>query len=411
MFIALDPMIIGQTRLYSHEGLMSVLVFLSWVSFYYFFRHGGHWSTLLVSGAAAGLAVLTKITALGLIPLVGIFWLVEFFRTRPRNYSQAFSRHLRRTLWPLLVWVLLLLVVFIAFWPATWSNPVETIIHMINHTRGFGAGENNLRLDLVWRNLLDYSASLWSHPTLITWAGVFLFLAALAFRKQAKTDHQELSLYTFLYSLVVYLTISIFVTNIQAVRYMTSIHLFLAMTAGLGFSTFFKWLGSLRKFKNRNLIIAVLTAAILVSQVLSFIPAAPYYYTYNHPLRVNTWWGVHGAFLDQAGDYLAAKPHAEDLGAMTFSPGSLMFFFPGKTHMIVPISNWKARDIERLEQSDYLVIDYILRNKETPPRVITDIDQAGTLPEHTISYQGRTFVWIYKVSDLPPEAFIPDSEE
>ncbi len=192
---------------------------------------------------------------------------------------------------------------------------------------------------------------------------------------------------------------------------MTSIHIFLAMTGGLGFSLLYKWLESKKITKKSDWILSGLITVLLVSQVIVILPAAPYYYTYNNPLRVNTWWCVHGAFLDQAGDYLAAKPDAEELTAMTFSPGSMMFFFPGKTNMIFPIPAWKTRDVERLEESDYLVIDYILRNLKAPPRIIEDIDRAGILPEYKISYQGRTFVWIYKVSDLPAEVFIADQGE
>ncbi len=85
MFIIIDPMIIGQTRLYSHEGLLSVLVFLSWVSFFEYYRRSQHWTSLFISGIAGGLAVATKISALGLVPMIGVFWLFEWFVTRPQK--------------------------------------------------------------------------------------------------------------------------------------------------------------------------------------------------------------------------------------------------------------------------------------------------------------------------------------
>ena len=187
---------------------------------------------------------------------------------------------------------------------------------------------------------------------------------------------------------------------------MSSVHTFLALTSGIGFALLLGWLGEQRFAKSRAWLAPAALAVVLLAQVLTFLPAAPYYYVYNQPLKFNVWWETHGAFLDQAGDYFAAKPNAEDLTVMSFSPGSIMFFHPGETLLLIPDGEWNENDVEKLSRSDYLVLDFEFRNLIRPPRIVEETNMVT--PEHTIDFQGRTIVWIYRVADLPPSAFIPD---
>ena len=409
MFIALDPFVIGQSRLFSHEGLMSVLVLLTWLSFYHYIKAGRQWASLLISGLAAGAAVLTKITALGLLPLVGLLWLGDLLRENPKEKS-ARSSHFYSYLWPMLVWLLVLVVVFVTLWPATWSNPIGTVTYMIDHTRGFSGSTPSASFNLtgglarVW----DYIASIWAHTTLITWAGVLAFVL-IAFSKKKKEQFKELIplvSYTFHYDLVVILTVGLLVKNIQGARYMASVHTFLALTGGVGFWMLIEQVRELAPVRRYTWFAPVVLGVVLIGQVLTFLPAVPYYYVYEQPLKTNVWWEVHGAFLDQAGEYIAQKPNAEGLTVITFSPGSLMFFHPGETTLLIPKGGWGADDVRRLEAADYLVFNYEFRNLDSSPRIVHETE--GVTPEHTIEFMGRTLVWIYRVVDLPPSAFIPD---
>lgn len=411
MLIALDPFVLGQTRLYSHEGLMSVLVLLSWVSFFYYTRSRQSWFALAVSGLAAGAAALTKITALALLPLIGLFWLIETLRSRRQDGARRPGQGILRSFVPLLVWGLLLIGLFYALWPAMWADPIGRIAYLIDHTRGFsGAARMVLPLSARLSALPEYLASLWAHASLITWLGVILFLTAAALRTQFSPDRNALALagWPHLYNLIVLLVIAFVVTAIQGPRYMTSIHLFLALTAGVGYSLSLGWVRQHTWAERRAWLPAAFLATLLIIQAAKILPAAPYYYTYNQPLTVGRWWDVHGAFLDQAGEYLAAQPNAADLTVMTFSPGSLMDFFPGEIRLVFPLPGWKDRDVRHLSESDYLVLDSTIRLIPNPPRVIADIDRAGIQPVFTAGFDGRTLVWVYRVSDLPPEAFIPD---
>ncbi len=411
LFIVLDPFVLGQTRLYSHEGLMSVLVLLSWVSFFYYLRSDKHWLALAISGLAAGAAALTKITALALLPLIGLVWLAETRRGWNQTGKDRSWQSYLKALRPLLIWGVLLVGLFCLLWPAMWADPLGRIAYLIDHTRGFsGATRMLIPLSVRLTGITDYLASIWAHATPVTWLGVVLFLIAAAFRKRFNPDRSTLALagWPHLYNLVVLLVISLVVTAIRGPRYMASIHLFLALTAGIGFALTLAWIRQWSWTQRRAWLPSVILAVLLTTQAALILPAAPYYYTYNQPLTVGRWWDVHGAFLDQAGEYLAAQPNAEDLTVMTFSPGSLMDFFPGEIRLVFPIPRWEERDVRHLTESDYLVLDSTIRLIRNPPRVIADIDQANISPVFTAGFDGRTLVWVYRVSDLPPEAFIPD---
>jgi len=415
MFVALDPFTIGQDRLFSHEGLMSALVLLTWVSFFHYLKRGKHWSSLILSGIAAGFAALTKITSLGILPVIGLFWLIDFIqseRSAGSSYVPAWKSW-AKTVSTMLIWVSVLILVFIAVWPAMWANPVQQIIYLVNHTLGFsGLNSSNLQPAINFSSNLDrigeYLASIWSHPTLITWLGIFILVAAIVLRKRVKPDRDmiSISMYSFLYNLVVLLVISIAVKSIKGPRYMSSVQLLIAFSGGVGYLLLLDWLKNFRWIQSNKWASSAFIAGLLLIQTLMILPSRPYYYTYTNPLRTHVWWNEHGAFLDQAADYLAQKTDAEQLTALTYSPGSFMFFFPGKTLMIVPVAKWGNRDVANLEASDYLIIDHAIRYRENPPRIIEEI--ADVEPEHIISDQGRNLVWIYRVADLPPDVFIPD---
>jgi hypothetical protein len=412
MFVILDPMVIGQTRLYSHEGLMSSLIFLSWISFFHYLKQGRKWASLLVSSLSIGFAVLTKITALGLLPVVAVALIVEIYQQRKAAVAEKQSSWTR--LMPLGLWLLGLIAVFIAFWPAAWANPLQTVIRMVNHTLGFTGSGNLIAVsERDFSNILDgiaaYSQSIWAHPTLITWLGNLVALLALVFWKKLKPPSflTEMSVYLYVYSGIVIVAIG-GMSSFRADRYMTSVNFFIALLGGLGIAALADWMKQTNWVQNREWFSWVALAGVLVVQVGFILPARPYYYTYLNPLARNVWWGVHGAFLDQAADYLAEKPDAESLTVMTFSPGSFMFFFPGDTRLLTPYPSWNQRDAHNLQESDYLLVNFELTHLSAPPRILAEI--ADVEPEHVISFQGRDYVWVYLVDDLPDSVFSPDSQ-
>ncbi|MEN8243020.1 MAG: hypothetical protein ABFS17_13970 [Chloroflexota bacterium] len=414
IFVILDPMVIGQTRLYSHEGLMSSLILLAWLSFYHYLTQGQRWSSLLLSGIVMGLAALTKISALGLVPLIGLALLFNVFVSEfndPAEKKLSWSK-IKSILVPFGIWFLVVCLVFIALWPATWANPWKTMIKLIEHTMGFiDSGNLSTSANVSSPSLLEgigaYLHSIWAHPTLIVWFGNLIALLALIFKRRWKTPAFLTEMNVYAYGYIVILVGAIGgLSSFRADRYMTSAHVLLAFLAGAGVLILIEWLKQLPWFEKRTWVSWLVVAILIVAQIVTILPAKPYYYVYLNPLAGNPWWGVHGAFLDQAADYLAEKPEAESSTVMLFSPGSFMFYYPGDVHYIISKPGWTDSDVRKLEDSDYLVINFELANLNQAPRIIAEISDVE--PEYTISFQGREYVWVYPVEDLPASVFVPD---
>ena len=110
--------------------------------------------------------------------------------------------------------------------------------------------------------------------------------------------------------------------------------------------------------------------------------------------------------LDQAADYLAAKPNAENLTVMSFYDTSFSLYFPGKTLPMWPVDIWSQRQVEFLEQSDYLVVYHTQVMMGRTAKLLDSLEDV--IPEKIILFNNIEYVWIYNVDMLPDDAFIPD---
>jgi len=79
----------------------------------------------ILSGVFAGLAVLSKVPALFLIPFVGFMAMVDVWQDR---------RKLKSWLWAFTIWFAVLWLTFVVIWPAAWANPIGRVWGLIDTT-------------------------------------------------------------------------------------------------------------------------------------------------------------------------------------------------------------------------------------------------------------------------------------
>ncbi|NJN67343.1 MAG: glycosyltransferase family 39 protein [Chloroflexaceae bacterium] len=108
------------------------------------------WDMLVVSGAMAGLALLTKSPSMILVPLVGLAALVGAMRKRA-NDETPLLHYLTRSphrlvisrlpvvFLPLAVWGGVAATVWVALWPAAWVDPVGSAMTIVNEVFRNGA--------------------------------------------------------------------------------------------------------------------------------------------------------------------------------------------------------------------------------------------------------------------------------
>jgi hypothetical protein len=105
----------------------------------------------------------------------------------------------------------------------------------------------------------------------------------------------------------------------------------------------------------------------------------------------------YGEVLEQAAGYLAQKPHAAELGVMSwYGIGPFSYYFPGHTKWVFVTEEWTVDDNADLAKRDYLVIYIRQIQRNLPPPLLAALD--FETPEKVISYQGHEYVFIYKVT-------------
>ncbi len=154
--------------------------------------------------------------------------------------------------------------------------------------------------------------------------------------------------------------------------------------------------------------------AIVVLQIAPVLKLHPYYVTYHFPFISDKWISNNislgsGVGLDVAGDYLNAKPNAENLNVRTsqFS-GFLKMYFVGKTWHRIRGTELKNVDFDydveysRIRQIQGKPVDS--RSKHGIPSELLLFQYP--LPrelEHIVNLNGIDYVWIYRVLNTDKE--------
>jgi hypothetical protein len=106
----------------------------------------------------------------------------------------------------------------------------------------------------------------------------------------------------------------------------------------------------------------------------------------------------YGEKMEEAAAYLAEKPNAENQTALVYFGRSFSYYYPGKTLLFKPVLfDDKTQLIENLQQSDYLVVYDGLDERLPLLKELT--------PEHVLDLNGRRYIEIYRVSDIPSSFF------
>ncbi len=149
--LALDPFHIAFSRLLVTDALVASFTILSLLSFTVYLTHRREWRYVIFSGIAAGLAFLTKVPSLTLVPSVGALAILThvFEGQRP---SRPGRKDIGQLALALVTWGLTAGLICFALWPAMWVQALGTI-HQI--WRGLSGKEIGGRLQFFMGELTD----------------------------------------------------------------------------------------------------------------------------------------------------------------------------------------------------------------------------------------------------------------
>ncbi len=415
LLVSFDPFFLGHSRLLNHEGMLALLVLISLLALlaHLFFEKRPVY--LIISGAAAGFAQLTKSSSLVLLPLVGLLLLLAFFFHRKSPWRKS----LLALLADLGIWLVTAGIVYFVFWPGMWVAPGAMLYEVFGNALSYAfegarlsvtGGVQTAHFQLDFGGVGLYVQSVMWRTTPVAWLGGILGLAALLVRKW-KERLVLLSVFVigFLFILLFGLA-----NGRNSAHYVLTAYVALDIMAAAGFVYAAGWLTRNAPQNISRLAGTVILGALIVLQAASALAFFPYYYNYYNPImeasepgRQNPNFG-YGEGLDLAAAYLAQKPDAAHSTVTAFyGRGSFSFFYPGKTNELKPVyadAENVPQLIQVLHASDYLVIYYELeRARQSPANVMRALQ--GVTAEKAIWLNGIEYIRIYKMDSLPPQFY------
>lgn len=403
--VILDPFQIGLTRVLHPDSLLSVFMLLSGVAYLSFLFTGRRRLDLVVSAVAAALTVLTKTPGIFLVPLVGLFSLIEYVVdvvTEPdwhwRNFVRP--RTIARSLWPLLVWIVIAVAVYTLLWPALWVAPRETLAEVMDISGDYAAQGHS---SPVFYNgqIINGDPGTWFYAMTWLWrttpivmAGLILALAAFVLKsaivKPNRVKFTALGLFFWAFFFVVFMNLGAKKFD----RYLLPVYMPLDLLAGIGWAAAVYRLHVARTPWVARYAAPALAIVVLVLQGIFPARTFPYYLSYYNPVMGGSkrapevmfigW----GQGLDQAARYLNDTVDIDTAKIASWYPrGPFSFFYDGAT--LSNRSTW---------ESDHSVVYAHQWQRELPSRRMMQHFNSLT-PEQTFTINNIEYARVYNMAD------------
>lgn len=384
ILIALDPFLIGYSRVVHVDALVTSFLFLAALTVLLYVQEGYRRSWLVVSAVLASLAILTKVPALFIIPF---FILVVG--------SQLVWTRAAKTEWTArsrdgLLWLLLITLLAITIWPAVvWVPDPQGNVLTVKRDLGVALLTPHDMTEDYTLNPYHYPAALLTRSTPITLAGILLAFVALATTLRGWRSALPIRTVWLLFAYIFFFIVMMTLGAKKGDRYILPVWPALDVLAAYGLlegAVYLTRFFSHPRFSNwlRGGIMAVV-ALLLTATVVRY---HPYAIAYSNPLFPDNlsqelgW----GEGLDQVAAWLNANhPNAvvaswypEELGAFTSA-------------RVAHINAHEQFNVE------YVVLyrNMFGRDPSNPANDFIDQYYKKMKPAYVAHIHGRQFAWVY----------------
>lgn len=340
LLIALSPFQIGLGQVLHVDAMTANLMFVSSLALLNYRFRGGQRRDLLISGAMAGLAWLTRSPGLFLLPYASLVMLTALAGSW-RIEQKIDLKNWWRIGRPYLGWTGLGLATFVLLWPAMWVRPVEILTKMYLVTFRMASEGHELPLFYAGRIItgdpgtLFYPVTYLWRSTPVSLIGLGLAVIAVAWKRPFSLRSQTRGPLVMLLLFGLFFTIFMGFGVKKFDRYLLPAYPPLDLVAGAGWFAAATWLHRQRHRTIQLLAPAVIAIAI-GAQALSAGLAYPYYLSYYNPLlggasaADQTMMIGWGEGLDQVADYLNDQPGLGDFQVITRAwPSTLAYLLEG----------------------------------------------------------------------------------
>jgi len=403
--LALDPFYLALSRVLHHDALATTFMALSLLPMIGYWLRGWRQRWLWVSGAMAGLALLSKSSALLLMPFCAIAG-VGSYALRWRQGEQISRRALGRLVLDGVGWGAVAALTYSALWPAMWIEPVTVLGSVLGFVEGHVEEGHELGNYFMGQFTSDPGPLFYPLTWLLrTTPLVLCGLGALLLRggedghqPHPAADGRRRATIYFLLAYVLFTGLMLTLGAKKQDRYILPIFPAVDLLAGVGLVK----LGQIAADKcvalrRRGLGYFLLTAGVVAVQAALALPHFPYYLTYFNPLlgggrAAERWVTVGwGEGLDLAAAYLNQKPNADRLKVTAWYLPTFMAYFQGTS-----IDFFSIGKHEKMT-SDYVVFYLSQLQRQMPdPELIAYYQQHYT-PEYSAHLHGLDYALVYAV--------------
>ncbi len=409
--VAIDPFFLAHSRVVQLDAMNAAFATLSLLALLVGLATSSRWA-LALSAVCAALAVLSKSSALFLLPFAGVVLVVWLIRP-----GQTHRPSLTRTALIYVAWVALAAATAFVVWPALWVDAMDTIRQVWEMGAGYAQEAHDNQNFFLGRLTEDPGSAFYPVATLfrltpvaclglvgLAAAGLVAVASRLAARRTVAATEAlvgqrwpvsrqtwtvaALTLYVILFA--VFMTIGAKKFD----RYLLAVFPLLDLLAAVGLVW---WLGKAQSWvATQRPQIQLLPLAALVAlvgaQALAVWSYHPYYLAYYNPLlgggtqaaaTVLVGWGEG---MDLVADYLNAQPDAADSTAVAWVEPGFTPLYHGHTMDFL--------SFDSLADIDYVVfyVSDLQRRLHESAHAIFDQLQ----PEHVVRLHGIEYARIYK---------------
>ncbi len=401
---AFDPFYLANSKALHLDAALSTLMLLSalWMLVYLRERR---LRQLVTSAVLAGLALLTKTTALFLAPFLALCFLTDWLPSLRHSpfairHSPFVIRHSSFAVRNFLLWLLVAAVVCFALWPSLWVQPAASLDLVIRRGVLLHAGGPRDQ-PLLYRGVLAvqdpgprfYLDVLLFRTTFLTLPFALLGLASAWVRRR----EEWLSL-LLLGGFALFYFAQMSLGGWKDGRYMLPILLVLDVLAASGLVWWADRVHGLTRLSP-----VILVGLLLTAQAAAALSHHPYYGTHYNALLGGPQAARRvfppadfGEGLDLAGQYVDTRPSAENLsiGAQFLANEMLA------QHVRAPVY-----DIAQIgEEADYLVfgVQYTMRGPIYPRwGALWEQTYKFREPEFAVSFDGVPYAWVHRPGAEP----------
>lgn len=387
LLIALDPFLIGYSRVAHVDGLLAHLLFIAALGLLVYRQSHYDRCWLLFSAIVAGLAILTKIPAIFLLPF---FWLVVI-----TDQSQRSQLALLKRFKDFVMWVLTIGLLFVTLWPAIlWvPNPQGNVLVLKRDFVQASTTPHNTVEDYTL-NSAHYPLALLVRSTPVLLVGNILAFFLIAWQsitliRKAKpaTYNLQLTTYNLLLAYAFFFIVMMTIGAKKGDRYILPVWPALALMATIGYWQLVELIARYRSMSPRKVFTAIATLLILCTGYTVW-HYHPYTLAYASPLFKDNLsqelgWGEGleqvAAWLNtNAPNSVVASWYPEELGAYTTAQvAHINAHQQGKVQYVVLYRNMFGRSPEHYA-NDF--IDEYYKKRE---------------PIFTAHVVGKEFAWVY----------------